>query len=70
VSPPRSERPQFGGEGIEVGVSLATQRLAQDIPHFSFRRTSVPCSTALEPGEQIVVEIPHAQTSHCTIACG
>jgi hypothetical protein len=65
VSAPRGQRPQFGGEGVEIGVGFAAQRSLQNVPDFRLCGTPVPGGAAFEAGKQIVIEISHAQTSHC-----
>src|SRR5438132_13718525 len=64
--PPRGEGTQLGCEDFKVALGLATQSPAEDVAHLCLGGMPVPCGPALEAGEQIVVEISHAETGHCT----
>jgi hypothetical protein len=62
----RGQGPQLGGEPFEIDLGLAAQRLSEDFADLGFRRTPMSRRAALQSGEDIVIEIPHAQAWHGT----
>jgi hypothetical protein len=68
MAAPGGQRPQFGRKGIEIDIRLATQCLAEDVPHFGLCGMPMPRGAPLQSRDQIIVEIAYAHTGHCPLA--
>jgi len=61
---PRGERTQLGCKDLEINLGLTAQRPSQNVAYLGLCGTPVPRGAALEPREELVLEISNAEARH------
>jgi hypothetical protein len=63
LTSPSGQLTEIGCQPIKGWFNLGRQRLTKDLAMLGFRGAPMPCSPALQTGNEIVIKIAHMQIS-------